>query len=346
MKLVTYAVPTTSSTSTEVRTPASGRAGLLYRETEILDLEALLEWARRNGTSLPSGSFPVTMLQLLQQEREGMAAVRAALAAAESARAEDLHVELGLVHELGSVSLRAPVLDAPSFRDFYTFEQHVKAARARRAAAMIPEWYQIAVFYFSNTSELYGSDEAVPYPRLSREVDFELEMAAVIGRSGHDLSADEAPEYIAGYMVLNDWSARDLWRQEQPLNMGPAKGKDFATSIGPYLVTPDELVDKRIGTGRDERYDLLMTGRINGDELTHDNAKNMYYTFPQMIERASEHVRLRPGDIIGSGTCGTGCILELGTERHRWLLPEDVVEMEIERLGLLRNTLVRSGEER
>jgi fumarylacetoacetate (FAA) hydrolase len=325
---------------------ASGRAGLLHRGTYILDLESLLQWAHRHGTSVPSGPLPVTMLQLLWQEQEGMAAVRAALAAADNARVEDLQGEQGLVHELGSVSLRAPVPDAPSFRDFYTFEQHVKAARARRGAAMIPEWYQIAVFYFSNTSELYGSDETVPYPRLSQEVDFELEMAAVIGRAGHDLSADEAPEYIAGYMVLNDWSARDLWRQEQPLNMGPAKGKDFATSIGPYLVTPDELADKRIGTGRDERYDLQMTGRINGDELTHDNAKNMYYTFPQMIERASEHVRLRPGDIIGSGTCGTGCILELGTERHRWLLPEDIVEMEIERLGLLRNTLVQSGEGR
>jgi fumarylacetoacetate (FAA) hydrolase len=285
------------------------------------------------------------MLQLLRQEQEGMAAVRQALATAERARAEDLGAEQGLAHELGSVSLLAPVPDAPSLRDFYTFEQHVKAARARRGAAMIPEWYQIAVFYFSNTSELYGSDEPVPYPHLSHEVDFELEMAAVIGRVGHDLYADEAPEYIAGYMVLNDWSARDLWRQEQVLNMGPAKGKDFATSIGPYLVTPDELADKRIDTGRNERYDLQMMGRINGDELTHDNAKNMYYTFPQMIERASQHVRLRPGDIIGSGTCGTGCILELGTERHRWLLPEDVVEMEIERLGMLRNTLVRNVEE-
>ena len=180
-----------------------------------------------------------------------MAGVRAALAAADKG-AEDVALEPGeplIAHEMRDTELRTPVPNPATLRDFYVFEQHVKAARARRGAAMIPEWYQIAVFYFSNTSELYGSDEAVPYPRYSQEVDFELEMAAVIGREGHDLSADEAPEYIAGYMVLNDWSARDLWRQEQPLNMGPAKGKDFATSIGPYLVTPDELDDRRMATG-------------------------------------------------------------------------------------------------
>ncbi len=208
---------------------------------------------------------------------------------------------------------------------------------------MIPAWYEFPVFYFSNTSELYGTEEPVRYPQRSQEVDFELEMAAVIGREGRDIAADDAPGYIAGYMVMNDWSARDLWRKEQVLNMGPAKGKDFATSLGPYLVTPDELDDRRTGSGKDERYNLEIRGWINGDNLTHDNTQNMYYTFPQMIERASEHVRLRPGDVIGSGTCGTGCILELGTERHRWLLAGDVVEMEIERLGMLRNTLTDSA---
>ncbi|MGO8951256.1 MAG: fumarylacetoacetate hydrolase family protein [Ktedonobacterales bacterium] len=333
MKLVTY-IPAGANLQ------STGRAGVLLGETNILDVETLLGWAARNTTSLPALSQPITVLQLLQQEQEGMAALRAALVTAERARLEDLQAEAGLVLEMNAISLRAPVPDAPSFRDFYTFEQHVQAARARRGAGMIPEWYQIAVFYFSNTSELYGPGEPVPYPRLSHEVDFELEMAAVVGRAGRDISADEAPDYIAGYMVLNDWSARDLWRVEQPLNMGPAKGKDFATSIGPYLVTPDELAEKRIGSGKDERYDLTMTGRINGDQLSRDNAKNMYYTFPQMIERASQHVRLRPGDIIGSGTCGTGCILELGTERHRWLLPGDLVEMEIERLGTLASVLV------
>ncbi len=205
---------------------------------------------------------------------------------------------------------------------------------------MIPEWYEIAVFYFSNTAALFGTDEPIPFPRHSQELDFELEMACVIGREGQDISADDAPGYIAGYMVMNYWSARDLQRHEMKMNLGPAKGKDFATSLGPWLVTPDELADRRIGSGKDERFDLAMTGRINGDQLTSDNFKTIYFTFPQMIERASQHVRLRPGDILGSGTCGTGCILELGTERHRWLRPGDVVEMEIERLGVLRNTIV------
>ncbi len=232
--------------------------------------------------------------------------------------------------------------DPPTIRDFYAFEQHVKAARARRNAEMIPEWYEIPVFYFSNTAALFGTDERVSYPAASHEVDFELEMACVIGQEGSDIAAEDAPAYIAGYMVMNDWSARDLQRQEMKMNLGPAKGKDFATSLGPWLVTPDELEDRRTGSGADERYDLAMTGRINGDQLTSDNFKTIYFTFPQMIARASQHVRLRPGDILGSGTCGTGCILELGTERHRWLRPGDVVEMEIERLGVLRNTLVRT----
>jgi fumarylacetoacetate (FAA) hydrolase len=269
-----------------------------------------------------------------------MDAARVALALAAQARPEDLRSEAGLAHAQSGVALRTPVPNPPTFRDFYAFEQHVKAARAKRNAGMIPEWYEFPVFYFTNTAALFGADEPVPYPRASHEMDFELEMACVIGREGSDIAAEDAPPYIAGYMVMNDWSARDLQRQEMVMNLGPAKGKDFATSLGPWLVTPDELEDRRLGSGKDERFDLAMTGRINGDQLTSDNFKTIYFTFPQMIERASRHVRLRPGDILGSGTCGTGCILELGTERHRWLRPGDVVEMEIERLGVLRNTII------
>ena len=339
MRIVTYIGPSTTSA------PGEERAALL-RDDDVLDLGRLGDWARREG-ALPAAAptLPASVIALLRLGADGMAAARAALDAAGHARPEDLADTLDLRYPLADVRLGPPVPDAPSFRDFYVFEQHVRAARARRGVGMIPEWYQIPVFYFSNTSELYGTDEAVRFPRHSHEVDFELEMAAVIGREGRDIAADDAPDYIAGYMVLNDWSARDLWRQEQSLNMGPAKGKDFGTSIGPALVTPDELADRRVGSGKDERSDLAMTGRINGDQLTSDNARNMYYGFPQMIERASRDVRLRPGDIIGSGTCATGCILELGTERHRWLLPGDVVEMEIERLGVLRNTLAAPAEE-
>jgi fumarylacetoacetate (FAA) hydrolase len=344
MKLVTY-VPSGAAHLAE------GRAGVLVSE-QVYDLAALGAWAARNGVALPqvngAAGLPTTMLALLNMGQDGMAGARAALDAAGKARPDDLAEQAGetpVARALSAVELRTPVPNPATLRDFYVFEQHVKAARARRGVGMIPEWYEIPVFYFSNTSELYGAEEPVPYPRHSHEVDFELEMAAVIGREGRDIAAENAPGYIAGYMVMNDWSARDLWRKEQPLNMGPAKGKDFATSLGPWLVTPDELDDVRIGSGKDERYNLQMRGWINGDQLTLDNAQTMYYGFPQMIERASEGVRLRPGDVIGSGTCGTGCILELGTERHRWLLPGDVVEMEIERLGMLRNTLTGESTE-
>ena len=342
MKLVTYVTSPGAARD-------EGRAGVLHGDGDlVLDVAALSVWAARNGTALPevygTQGLPATMLELLRVGPEGLDGVRAARATAARARREDLAAEEGLVHQREAITLRTPLPNPPTLRDFYVFEQHVRAARGRRGAGMIPEWYEFPVFYFSNTSMLYGPDEEVPYPWRSQEVDFELEMAAVIGREGMDIPADEAPGYIAGYMVMNDWSARDLWRKEQPLNMGPAKGKDYATSLGPWLVTPDELADKRIGSGKDERYDLAMRGWINGDQLTSDNAKTMYYGFPQMIERASEHVRLRPGDVIGSGTCGTGCILELGTERHRWLEPGDVVEMEIERLGMLRNTLAGRKE--
>jgi fumarylacetoacetate (FAA) hydrolase len=336
MKFVTY-------TPIDAPSHLAGRAGVLHDDL-ILDLALLGAWAKRHGASLSDDPthqpLPPTMLELLQRGPEGMDAVRSALALATTARPEDLHAEAGLAHARSGVHLRTPVPNPPTLRDFYAFEQHVKAARALRNAEMIPEWYEIAVFYFSNTAALYGTDEPVPYPRASKELDFEMEMACVIGREGMDIAAEEASPYIAGYMVMNDWSARDLQRHEMKMNLGPAKGKDFATSLGPWLVTPDELADRRVGSGKDERFDLAMKGWINGDQLTSANFKDVYFTFPQMIERASQHVRLRPGDILGSGTCGTGCILELGTQRHRWLLPDDVVELEVERLGRLTNTIV------
>lgn len=335
MKIVTWADPHAGA---DADRDEAGRAGLLHGDL-VLDLETLSDWASRHGAG-KSLALPRTVMGLLKRGPDGMAAAREALALAAKARLEDLTTAPGLARSLASVNLRTPVPDPPTVRDFYAFEQHVKAARARRGVGMIPEWYEIPVFYFSNTSALFGGDEDIPYPRLSQELDFELEVAAVIGRAGADISADEAPAYIAGYMVMNDWSARDLQRHEMKMNLGPAKGKDFATTLGPWLVTPDELESKRTGSGKDERYDLRMFGSVNGDQLTSANMKDLYFTFPQMIERAAQHVRLRPGDIIGSGTCGTGCILELGTERHRWLQAGDLVEMGIEGLGTQRNHIV------
>ena len=225
-------------------------------------------------------------------------------------------------------------------RDFYAFEQHVKTARAQRGLEMIPEWYEIPTFYFTNTSELYGHGSAVPYPIGSTELDFELEIACVIGREGKNIPAEEAEHYIAGYAIMNDWSARDFQRKDMKLNLGPGKGKDFATSLGPFLVTSDELAPRRSGKGTNERYDMTMLARINGKEVSRGNFKDIHYSFPQMIAWASRNTRLRVGDVLGSGTVGTGCILELGTEVHPWLQPQDVVELAIEGIGLLRNTII------
>jgi fumarylacetoacetate (FAA) hydrolase len=238
------------------------------------------------------------------------------------------------------VVLLPPITEPPTLRDFYAFEQHVKAARAQRNAEMIREWYEIPIFYFSNTSELYGHDSIVPYPTGSEALDFELEIACVIGREGKNIPVEEAEHYIAGYMIMNDWSARDLQRKEMRLNLGPGKGKDFATSLGPWLVTPDELSTHRTGSGASERYDLTMLARVNGKEVSRGNFKDIYYSFPQMIAYASRNARLRVGDVLGSGTVGTGCILELGTDVQRWLRPNDVVELEIEGIGILCNKIM------
>jgi len=226
-----------------------------------------------------------------------------------------------------------PVPNPRTFRDFYAFEQHVKAARSRRGLEMIPEWYELAIFYFSNTGSLKGHLEPVKKPASTNELDFELEVAAVIGRDVQDVSGSAAEEAIFGYLVLNDWTARDLQRAEMKCSLGPAKGKDFATSIGPWVVTKDELADKRVGPGR---YELTMVARKNGREISRGNFKDLTHDFTKMIERGSRDTMMYRGDLLGSGTVGTGCILELGPEKtDGWLKPGDTMELEIERLGTL-----------
>jgi len=233
--------------------------------------------------------------------------------------------------------IHAPIKDPPSLRDFYAFEDHVKAARARRGLPMPQEWYDFPAFYYSNPHVIYGPDEEVPYPSYTKNLDYELEIACVIGRGGIDIPEAEAEAHIAGYTIMNDWSARDVQVGEMKIGLGPAKAKDFATSIGPWLVTPDELQDRRRGLGK---FDLKMTAKVNGKQLSQGNMASMYWTFPQMIARASQSVQLHPGEIFGSGTVGTGSLLELGLETHRWLKPGDLVELEVERLGVLRNKIV------
>jgi fumarylacetoacetate (FAA) hydrolase len=240
-------------------------------------------------------------------------------------------------YPLAELKLLAPV-EPPSFRDFYAFEEHVRNARRRRGLEMVPEWFDAPAFYFSNAASIVGPGAEIRKPAETRELDFELEIAVVVGREGRDIPVEEADSYIAGFTVLNDWSARDVQRQEMKVGLGPAKGKDFATSIGPYLVTPDELEDRALpDRSRGLRYDLAMTARVNGREYSRGNAREMHWTFAEMIAHASRNTVLLAGDLIGSGTVGTGCITEFPAGTYPWLEPGDLVELEIERLGVLAN---------
>jgi fumarylacetoacetate (FAA) hydrolase len=225
-----------------------------------------------------------------------------------------------------------PILQPPTFRDFYAFEQHVGTMWKRRDMEIPEAWYRLPIFYFSNVSEIRGPDDPVWPPRGSDELDYELEVGAVIDTPVRDLDAGRGEEAIGGYTILNDWSARDLQREETTVRLGPAKGKDFASSIGPWLVTPDELADVR----SDKGYDLAMSATVNGDELSRGTWSSAHFGFGEMIERASADVRLRPGDLIGSGTVGTGCLLEIRDQKlKRYLEPGDTVTLAIERLGEL-----------
>ncbi|ALC90377.1 fumarylacetoacetase [Bacillus sp. FJAT-18017] len=241
------------------------------------------------------------------------------------------------VYSLQEVRLVAPLPNPRSFRDFYAFEAHVKTARENRGLGMIDEWYEIPVFYFSNHLAIKGPEEKIEKPGGCRKLDYELEIGCVIGKTGKNIRVDEADDYIFGYCILNDWSARDFQQKEMKVGLGPAKGKDFATSIGPWIVTPDELSSLFDEKG----FDLEMKASINGQLLSKGNMKEIHYSFAEMLQRASAEVTLHPGELIGSGTVGSGCILELGEDVHRWLQPGDIVELQIDKLGTLRNVISR-----
>lgn len=244
------------------------------------------------------------------------------------------------VFGLDSVQLMAPIPRPPSVRDFYAFEQHVRTARERRGLEMEPDWYELPVFYFSNPAAIVGPYDDVEVPPGTGELDFELEVAAVIGQPGSDLEPEIAEQHIAGFCVMNDWSARDLQRREMKLSMGPVKGKDSATTLGPFLVTPDELEDTR----KERAFDLAMTATVNGKEYSRSSLAEIYWSFGEMVAYASRGTTVMPGDVIGSGTCGTGCILELsmvhGSDAYPWLEPGDEVVLEVERLGRIANKVV------
>jgi len=232
-----------------------------------------------------------------------------------------------------------PVLRPPSLRDFYAFEGHVRTMWERRGGEVPEAWYRLPIFYFGNVSEIRGPGDPVWSPAASAELDYELEVAALVDTPAINLSPERAEEAIGGYTIFNDWSARDLQREETTVRLGPAKGKDFASSFGPWLVTPDELVDARAGEAAGP--DLAMTAEVNGDETSRGRWSDAHFSFGDMLARASADVRLRAGDLIGSGTVGSGCLLEVRDSiLGRYLQPGDVVTLRVERLGALSNTIV------
>ena len=237
---------------------------------------------------------------------------------------------------LEEVTFHAPIQPA-TLRDFYAFETHVKTANRNRGQEVPENWYKFPVFYFSNPNNNYGHEDVIPYPSYTQALDYELEIAVVIGKAGKDIQPEQAQDHIFGYTIFNDWSARDLQVQEMKVNFGPVKSKDFACSFGPVILTQEELADK--ATGRPGVFDLEMIARVNGVEMSRGNFNDIYWSFGDILARASQSVMLNPGDVIGSGTVGTGCLYELTKNQGPWLKHGDVVELEIERIGVLRNTI-------
>jgi fumarylacetoacetate (FAA) hydrolase len=311
------------------------RLGLVVGN-EVIDLEHA---SKDLGTPLPS--------EILAFLHFGEPAMLAAKKVEEVAVSDpEMFKEKGARHPLDRIRLLAPVPRPSSMRDGYAFRQHVEAARRNRGVEMIPEFDQFPVFYFTNHQAVIGPGPMEVMPEHLNRLDFELEAAIVIGKQGKNIRASEADEYIAGYTIMNDWSARALQMEEMKLSLGPAKGKDFATAIGPYLVTRNDLYSRRIPGEQGERYDLTMTASMNGKEYSRGNLKDMTWTFAQIIERASYGVTLYPGDVIGSGTVGTGCFLELNGSKvtnNLWVQIGDTVTCAIEALGELMNTVVAAS---
>ena len=287
-----------------------GRASGAFRDLSVLDL------VRRNEELLPEALFLST----------GEASLPSG----------------SLLREDG-VRLLAPLPRPVSVRDGYAFRQHVETARRNRGLAMVPEFDEFPVFYFTNALAVIGPGELRVGRRRLEKLDFELECFIVIGKSVTNPTLEEADDAILGYGVMNDLSARALQMEEMKLNLGPAKGKDFATAIGPWLVTKDELSNRISPSPGGNVVHARMTAHVNGVQVSEGNVAQMNWTFAQIVQRAADGVTLEPGEVIGSGTVGTGCFLELngsGITKDQWLRPGDVVDLAIDGLGTLTNTIV------
>ncbi|MFE2996691.1 fumarylacetoacetate hydrolase family protein [Nocardia sp. NPDC059246] len=250
------------------------------------------------------------------------------------------------VRAVSEVTLRSPIPQPPTVRDYMTFESHLEGVmKLTDPRAAIPaEWYRAPAFYFTNPYAVIGPADPVPIAPGSHAFDLELEVAAVIGRAGSNIRAERGENHIAGYTVMIDWSARDLQFDEMQVRLGPVKGKDTATTLGPALVTPDELESARSGTS----FDLAMTASINATAIGQDTLASMHFSFGEMVAHASRGTWVKPGDVLGSGTCGGGCLAELwgrkGRDAHPALAPGDSVTVTVDRLGSLTTRIAADSE--
>lgn len=327
MKLVSF----------RVQTPVGGfiRVGALHREA-IVDLNMaqarlLADRKEEQPYRLANVLVPSSMLELLEGGPTTMTRAREAFDYAITGKTLCGPDGETITYRRDEVRLLAPLPNPPSLRDFIAFEDHVAATSKKRGQPIPPEWYKAPAYYKGNHRTILGPDEDLPWPLETTKLDYELEMACVIGRKGRDISEQDAPAYIAGYTIMNDFSARDVQFQEMACRMGPAKGKDFGTAIGPCLVTPDEIPELNA---------LTMIARVNGEVWSKGRFGTIHWSFPQMIAHISRGESIYPGDVFGSGTVGGGCGLEL----DRYLNPGDVVELEIESIGVLRNRVVPARE--
>ncbi|MEO5969669.1 MAG: fumarylacetoacetate hydrolase family protein [Bdellovibrionia bacterium] len=327
----------------------------------IIDIRDAIQWlnspespqdlATKTPSALP---LPFDMLDVIREQDVLLPALKRIVGyfqeSQPSSASQAFKFPKTLIYNENQVRLVSPIPHPLSMRDGYAFRQHVETARRNRGLAMIPEFDQFPVFYFTNHLAVTGPGDVAVRKLTQDKLDFELEVAVVIGKECRNVSAADADQYIFGFMVMNDWSARTLQMEEMKLNLGPAKGKDFATSLGPYLVTRDEL-SKHVVSGQasnsGESHNLWMKAYVNGKQLSEGNLKDMNWTFAQLIERVSYGVTLQPGEVIGSGTVGTGCLLELNGSKitdNLWLKPGDEVIMEVEALGRLENRVLAADE--
>jgi fumarylacetoacetate (FAA) hydrolase len=334
MKLVTY------------RAGTELRPGFIHGDS-IVDIGRALRALDASGGVFPSASeaahrYGSSVLLLIEQG--SIERVREVEAEATAGRLPAQVDAQSTCLPIETAVLVAPIPQPPSMRDGYAFRQHVETARRNRGLDMIPEFDQFPVFYFTNHLSVTGPGDVFVEELHTDRLDYELEAAVVLGSGGRTLSVRQADEAIFGLTIMNDWSARALQMEEMKLSLGPAKGKDFATSLGPYLVTKDELAPYTRTTNRGSVFDLGMRAFVNGVHLSTGNLGDMTWTFAEIIARVSYGVSLRAGEVIGSGTCGTGCLLELNGSKitnNLWLQPGDEVVLEVDHLGKLENRIVK-----